>query len=157
MKIPPLHTQNDFLMFAIHKIAHGMWLRADSELEAFGLSRAKMWALMQIRFAENPMGISQLAECIGSGKSNATQLIDRMEAEGLVQRTQNPNDRRSVILEITEEGLQRMNRAEALRSELMEQVFSPLTQEERDTLKTLVDKLADAMDMPAIIPPMKME
>ena len=157
MKLPPLHTQNDFLMFAIHKIAHTMMIRADSELEAFGLSRAKMWALMQLRFAEDPMGISQLAECIGSGKSNATQLIDRMEAEGLVQRRQNPQDRRSVILEITEEGYRRMNQAETLRHELMETLFSPLSQDERDSLKALVDKLADSLEIPTRLPSMPLE
>ncbi len=147
INFPPLTGQNEVLTHTLHRIAHALMLRADSELEQVGLSRAKVWAMIQIRYAEEPIGISQLATGMGSGKSNATQLVDRMEAEGLVRRTQNPEDRRSVQLEVTEEGLRRLNNAEAIRGKIIEEIFSPLTQEERDTFQAIMGKLAGSLDL----------
>jgi DNA-binding MarR family transcriptional regulator len=46
-----------------------------------------------------------LAECQQCARSNITQLIDRLETEGLVRRVDDPADRRGVRAEITPEGL----------------------------------------------------
>jgi DNA-binding MarR family transcriptional regulator len=46
-----------------------------------------------------------------------TQLVDRLEADGLVTRTSDPADRRSVLAAITEEGRRRYEEASRLLAE----------------------------------------
>lgn len=47
----------------------------------------------------------ELGRQLGLTTGATTNLLDRIEAAGLVRRTPNPADRRSVLLEATEEGL----------------------------------------------------
>lgn len=76
-------------------------------LEPTGLSLAKLGALRHLAEADEPLPLGQLAERIACVKSNVTQLVDRLEADGLVRRVPDPDDRRSVRAAITDEGMAR--------------------------------------------------
>jgi len=52
-----------------------------------GLSLAKLAALHQLTAAGESIQLGQLAERLACVKSNVTQLVDRLEADGLVNRT----------------------------------------------------------------------
>jgi DNA-binding MarR family transcriptional regulator len=69
-----------------------------------GLSFAKFGVLTELVSAGDPLSLSELAGRLSCVKSNMTQLIDRLEADRLVQRVDDPNDRRSVQAAITEHG-----------------------------------------------------
>ena len=49
----------------------------------------------------SPLSLSELATRLSCVRSNMTQLVDRLESDGMVQRVHCPNDRRSVKAEIT--------------------------------------------------------
>ena len=51
--------------------------------------------------------MSTLAARCACVRSNITQLVDRLEAEGLVARADDPKDRRSIRAELTDEGRRR--------------------------------------------------
>lgn len=63
----------------------------------------------------------RLAEALGVTPSNVTGIIDRLEEQGLVSRTQNPEDRREMTLQATDKG-------EGLVSDLKEAGMKQLTQ-----------------------------
>jgi len=46
----------------------------------------------------------KLADALGVTPSNVTGIIDRLEEQGLVRRTQNPEDRREMTLQATDKG-----------------------------------------------------
>lgn len=66
-----------------------------------GLSMAKHSALSRLQEAGEPLTLSELAERLSCVRSNITQLVDRLEADGLVRRVADPSDRRSVRAELT--------------------------------------------------------
>lgn len=78
--------------------------KLEAALGETGLSLAKLNALRHLVEADAPMALGQLAEKIACVKSNVTQLVDRLENDGLVRRVPDPNDRRSVLAVVTEEG-----------------------------------------------------
>jgi DNA-binding MarR family transcriptional regulator len=51
--------------------------------------------------------LSDLAERLSCVRSNITQLVDRLEADGLVRRVDDPADRRSVRAELTRLGIEK--------------------------------------------------
>src|SRR5438128_1076042 len=59
---------------------------AELKLSAIGLSLPKLAALTALRDAGESMPLTQLAEQLSCVKSNITQLVDRLEADGLVTR-----------------------------------------------------------------------
>lgn len=78
--------------------------RLEGALEGIGLSSAKLMALEVLASAPQPLALSELAGRLGCVRSNITQLIDRMEADGLVRRQSDPSDRRAVLAVLTEFG-----------------------------------------------------
>ena len=57
--------------------------------------------------AGEPLPLGTLAERCACVRSNITQLVDRLQAEKLVVRSDDPRDRRSVRAELTAEGRSR--------------------------------------------------
>lgn len=80
-----------------------------------GLSLAKFGVLAALVEAGEPLPLGQLAERIACVKSNVTQLVDRLEEDGLVRREPDPADRRVTRAAITEDGLARYRTAQAAR------------------------------------------
>jgi DNA-binding MarR family transcriptional regulator len=89
------------------------------------------------RHGELPM--SRVAELLGVSDSNATGLIDRMEEHGFVERVRHPEDRRVVLVRISDRGRQILNDVEVLRDDLVVRILSRL-----DTAR--LERLALALD-----------
>ena len=79
----------------------------ETALAEVGLSGAKFGALKLLAGSREAMPLSELAAKSACVRSNITQLVDRLEADGLVRRVADPGDRRSVRAEITPLGRER--------------------------------------------------
>jgi len=78
-----------------------------------GLSMAKFSVLSELVAAGKPLALGELAGKLSCVRSNMTQLVDRLEADGFVRRVSSPTDRRSVKAEISELGRERQSVAAA--------------------------------------------
>lgn len=112
--------------------------RFDAALAPYGLSIAKLGVLRVLVLADEPLALSQVAEKLACVKSNITQLIDRLEADGLVQRTSDPSDRRSKRATLTEAGRQLYAVGTRVEAQTDAELFQDLSAEERGQLKTLL-------------------
>jgi DNA-binding MarR family transcriptional regulator len=97
--------------------ARAVETRAERALAEVGLSLAKLGALRHLVLASEPLMLSQLADLHCCGRSNVTQLIDRLEADGFVARTLDPANRRNVRAELTPAGRAAYEHASALLAE----------------------------------------
>jgi DNA-binding MarR family transcriptional regulator len=97
-------------------------------LEGIGLSPAKLAVLGGLAAAGGRLSLGDLAQHRSCVKSNITKLVDRLEADGLVVRLDDPTDRRGVLAEITPEGRRRQAEGERL----IEQVEGALTSDLAD-------------------------
>ena len=73
-------------------------------MKAVGLSAAKYKVLSQIAKSKEPVPLRLLAEEQQCVASNVTTLVDRLEADGLVRRVDDPADRRSKRATLTSLG-----------------------------------------------------
>ena len=115
--------------------------RLEASLEPLGLSLAKFGALAQLAAAGEPLPLSTLAERRACVRSNITQLIDRLEAEHLVKRSDDPRDRRSVRAELTDEGRSRYEAGLLVLEGAERQLFAPLTDAQRNQFFELLAAL----------------
>ena len=113
----------------------------DTLLNEVDLSASRLVVLQRLEQAEEPLSLSQLASCLAFVKSNATQLIDRLEQDGLVRRVPHAEDRRCTLLEVTEEGKQRHQEAVDAIQPLLDKFDALYTPEERTQLFTLLRRL----------------
>jgi MarR family transcriptional regulator, organic hydroperoxide resistance regulator len=96
---------------------------ASSErLVRMGISMAQLHIMYTLqRSGEMPM--SRLADVLHVSLSNATGLIDRIEERGFVERTRVPEDRRVVMIRVTDAGRRMLEEVDAISSELLRSVF----------------------------------
>jgi DNA-binding MarR family transcriptional regulator len=73
---------------------------------------------------------TKLAEALGVTPSNVTGIIDRLEEQGLVNRTQNPEDRREMTLQATDKGKSLVANLKETGINHMTQILSYLSLEE---------------------------
>lgn len=88
------------LMWALKHVEE----RFEAALEPLGLSLAKFGCLANLVEAGEALPLRTLADRCACVRSNMTQLVDRLEAEKLVVRADDPHDRRSVRAALTSEG-----------------------------------------------------
>ena len=91
-------------IWAVLHAAHTLEDRVEEALSKAGLSTPKYSVLNALVETGEALSLSDLAARLSCVRSNMTQLVDRLEADGLVRRVSDPNDRRAVRAAITEEG-----------------------------------------------------
>ena len=129
-------------LFAVLHAASSLEARVEARLSEVGLSLPKLAALHQLSQAGDSLPLGQLAERLACVKSNVTQLVDRLEADGLVVRAADPNDRRSRLAVITENGKTAYARGIQIQQQAERDIFGALTKEESAALHALLAKLA---------------
>jgi DNA-binding MarR family transcriptional regulator len=94
-------------MFSLVNAGRAVEQRLDDALARVGLSLAKFGALTHLVEAGEPLSLSDCAKKMTCVRSNITQLMDRLEADGLVRRIADPQDRRAVRAAVTRLGAER--------------------------------------------------
>jgi len=128
-------------LFAVLHAAHSLEARVESRLADVGLSLPKLAALHQLSQAGDSLPLGQLAERLACVKSNVTQLVDRLEADGLVLRTSDPGDRRSRLAVLTESGRSAFLKGTQIQQQCEREIFDALSSDEAASLQTLLAKL----------------
>jgi len=128
-------------LFAVLHASSVLENRVEAKLSDVGLSLAKLSALHHLSEAGESLPLGQLAERLSCVKSNVTQLIDRLEADGLVSRTSDPNDRRSRLAVLTDAGRTAYVKGSAIQQDAERELFGSLTADESKTLHELLEKL----------------
>jgi DNA-binding MarR family transcriptional regulator len=113
----------------------------ETRLAAIGLSRAKLMALQALSAAGESLPLSQLAERLSCVKSNITQLVDRLEADGFVARQADPNDRRTRLAVLTPPGRRVCQEGTRLQQDAERELLAGLTPEEGKQLAGLLAKV----------------
>jgi DNA-binding MarR family transcriptional regulator len=114
----------------------------EAKLGSIGLSLAKLAALKTLSEAGESLALTQLADRLSCVKSNITQLVDRLEADGFVQRQSDPNDRRARLATMTPAGRKACKEGLQVRQRAEQDLLRKLTAAESRTLAGLLAKLS---------------
>ena len=70
-----------------------------------------------------------------------SEILGKIEAEGLIIRSRNPLDKRNTDIQLTEAGRARAREIDAHWDQDLEEMFQPLSSEERDLLLDMLQRL----------------
>lgn len=132
------------LVSSLAQVGHMIDHRLDSSLEPYGLSIAKMGVLRNLMEAGGSAPLGYLAERLACVKSNITQLVDRLEADGLVRRMPDPEDRRSVRAVLTDKGREAYAAGQAAQAQAERELVEGLSADDRARLAALLRNLTQA-------------
>ena len=109
-----------------------------------GYSFAQMNSLFFIHH-HKPVTVNGLSCHMGISKGGAAQMIDRLVELGLVIREEDPEDRRSKILTLTEQGVAFVLAAKNARHAWIEQFCQTIPQDEAQSIAPAIESLLEHM------------
>lgn len=118
--------------------------RGRDMLVDFGITTPQFNALLTLRDHPN-ITMGDLCEQLFLACSTATDLIDRMEKNGFLERARDPQDRRVIRLSISDKGKDVISEVIAARRRYVASILEKLTAEEIDQLGDSLDKLHSLM------------
>jgi len=131
-------------MFTLLGAASSIHDFVESRLSTVGLSIPRLAALQRLVDAGGSLPLGQLADRLACVKSNVTQLVDRLEAEGMVTRSPDPEDKRSRLAIITDAGLRIHQDGAKIQHQVEEELFATLSVDDAARLSEIVAKLKNA-------------
>jgi DNA-binding MarR family transcriptional regulator len=131
-------------MFTLLGTASSIHDLIESRLSIVGLSVPRLAALQRLVDAGGSLPLGQLADRLACVKSNVTQLVDRLEAEGLVTRSPDPEDKRSRLAIITDTGRQIHEDGARIQKQVEEELFATLSVDDSQRLSEIIVKLKSA-------------
>jgi DNA-binding MarR family transcriptional regulator len=114
----------------------------------FGLNRGDVGVLSALRIAGPPNRLSptRLFKGLMLSSAGITSRLDRLENRGLVRRTRDPNDRRGVLVELTDEGARILEEAVSANTVSERELLADLSADELATLAGLLKKLLAGLE-----------
>jgi DNA-binding MarR family transcriptional regulator len=128
-------------MYAFIRCAYSVADFIEARLAAVGLSLPKLAALQRLVDAGDSLPLGQLAGRLSCVKSNVTQLVDRLEADGFVSRMPDPADKRSRLAVITDAGKRAWEEGSRIQREAEDRLFASLTDDDAIKLAEILAKL----------------
>lgn len=95
---------------SIRRIVRVLRLASQRTQAAAGISAAQLFVLQQLRDG-GWLSLNELAERTLTDRSSVAALVERLQRDGLVDRTPDPADRRRAAIRITRDGLRVLERA----------------------------------------------
>src|SRR4029079_10914492 len=117
--------------------------RQEAVFAAFGLSRGEAGMLSALRTAGPPHRLSPTRPGRGAIVSSAgvTSRLDRLERRGFVRRLPDPDDRRGVIVELTDSGLAAIDAAVEANTDSDRKLMERFDARELEIFEGLLRKL----------------
>jgi MarR family transcriptional regulator for hemolysin len=120
----PRSPQREFA-FLVNDVGRLLRTYADQQARQFGMTRAQWAVLARLEYAEG-LKQSELAELLDLQPITLTRLVDRLCANGLIERRADPSDRRAKRLYLTAQARPLMNRLADLGENMMATVLEGL-------------------------------
>lgn len=111
-----------------------------------GLSPSQIITLYSLYHGE-PCGVSAIGTQLGVSNAASSQLIDRLVLLGLVERTEDPTDRRAKCLTLSTRGKTLVERGITARARWMEGLTTTLTPEQQTTVIAALTMLINCASM----------
>ncbi|WP_435158406.1 MarR family winged helix-turn-helix transcriptional regulator [Amycolatopsis sacchari] len=143
MAEPTLLTLLPHLMRLSRVIGRGQLVERAMAATNSGLDRPAMSVLFQLRMAEEPLRIGEIAARMEVAGPHVTRLVQGIERRKLVRRVVDPQDQRARLIDLTPEGRQVTDRYLETILGWFEEALAAWPAEDRDRFATLTKRFAD--------------
>ena len=120
----------------------------DAYFQKMGISQARFKMMLNLLYNNEEEGLSPalLAESLGVKRATITGLLDTLENDQWIERRPDPNDRRGLLIKITEAGKKKLDSVLPMHYARITMAMSHLTAKEQEDLKLLIRKFGRGME-----------
>lgn len=126
---------NERLILNLRNLGHGLRFLYEG--------KASQKRILIVLLENGPMTQRILTNRLGIQPGSASEVIGKLEAAELILRMPSEQDRRTAIIQLTEKGHQEAEKALKERIQRHQEMFSCMTEEEKESLINLTKKLLD--------------
>lgn len=128
-------------LIALARSSQNVQRREQRTIKEGGLT-VSQFAVLEILYHKGDLRVSEIIEKVLSTGGNMTVVIDNLAKEDLVKRCDDPKDRRVNLISITDKGRKLVSEIFPKHVENINEIFSALTEEEKENLISLLKKLS---------------
>ena len=136
------------LCFKLGRVVRRVQQYYEQRLHPFGLTPSQFFVLDAL-WSKEGVSIGELGEQVALDTSTITGILDRLERNGLVERHQNPADRRSVLVTLTDRARELESQVMPLVKELDVSLRHPFSAADMSVFERLLDSFTDVLDKTA--------
>ncbi|MBS1843723.1 MAG: MarR family transcriptional regulator [Actinobacteria bacterium] len=125
------------------RVAVGQLVRRLRSENLFPLTQT--WVLGRLD-REGPGSVSDLAQALRVRPQSMAQTVGDLEAEGMVERSPDPTDRRRALVSLTDAGQARILADRAAREGWLVKALEELPEDDRETIERSIEILARLAD-----------
>jgi DNA-binding MarR family transcriptional regulator len=134
----------------LHQVGHALRQLGEESLHHAGLSYSQYRILMQLLFHEQfegggALNPSEISERQGLSRNTISALIRNLEAERLIERELDQNDRRRFLIRLTDSGRDKVHSHAAGHFQTIHCGFETLTVTEQEAMTASLEKIAQAL------------
>ncbi len=132
----------------ISRISQHIAKQQEDVFGKFGLNRGEVGVLSALRVAGPPHRLSptRLFKGLMLSSAGMTSRLDRLESQGFVKRSPDPDDRRAVVVELTPAGRKAVDEAVSANTKRERELLGDLTTKEIQTLSRLLRKMLSSLE-----------
>ena len=112
-------------------------------VKASGLSMPQFGILMNLHYRQT-CGVSDISDRMEISPAAASQLVEKLVQSGLLERIEDPTDRRAKLLSLSPRGLALIESGLEARSNWVDELTAALTPDEYDTVAAALSSLTRA-------------
>lgn len=140
----PKNPHNDSLVELFTLFMRNSMHGAIRHSREHGLSMTQFSTLMTLH-KQGPCAISEIAEELGVSSAAASQMVDRMVNDGIILRSEDPNDRRVKLISLSERGGQLLRENYDARRKWLGELIESLSDAEKQQVHQVFEILANRL------------
>jgi len=113
----------------------------ESSFSQYGITPAQFYVLSAV-WENNGVKFKDLAKSLEMDGSTLTSILDRLERQDLLERRDDPEDRRSLLVFLTEKARQSIADITCLAEKLNQEIKGRFSDEEFATFEKVLEKLS---------------
>ena len=143
---------NEYLSFKISVLYRLMVRRSARYLNSsYDLSVAEWWTLGQLA-SRSPITVSEIVDATQNDKAQVSRSATSLIAKGFVEKQDNPHDKRSSLLSLTDAGRELYEEVIPIRQKTQNLLLDQLSEEEREVTERAIKKMTKyLLDHPELV------
>jgi DNA-binding MarR family transcriptional regulator len=129
---------------SMRQIERAVMLQNKNEATCCGVTLSQCHAVIEIGSADG-MSVKELSCRLGLDASTLSRTVDSLVEDGLAERATSPEDRRSIVIRLTAEGRESVNRINATWNRICVGMFRDIPEKKHGSILEAMNLIADAL------------
>ncbi len=141
-----LQEDLESLTALVPRLAGAFQRYAARNLTPFGLTVPQFITLDALRRFEGGARMGPLATAALQSAASMTGIVDRLLERGLVERRRDAGDRRSVVVQLTDQGRDLLGEVRAKRNQQWRELLGHFPPQDRERMRAILSALVEVLD-----------